>query len=59
MKRVDLEYVKKQSAQVAQDTADLLTQFERELNQRLRPAKKEKSSQRTLDLDLDLGARPN
>ncbi len=59
MKRVDWDYVKKQSAQVAQDTADLLTQFERELNQRLRPAKKEKSAQRTLDLDLDLGASPN
>ncbi len=59
MKRVDWDYVKKQSAQVAQDTADLLTQFERELNQRLRPSKKEKSAQRTLDLDLDLGAHPN
>ena len=49
MKRVDWEYVKTQSSQVAQDTADLLTQFERELNQRLRPAKKSRSVQ------LDLG----
>ncbi len=60
MKRVDWEYVKSHSAQVAQETADLLTNFERELNQRLRSAKKDKSnSQRTLELDLDVGASPN
>lgn len=52
MRRVDWDYVKSQSAQVAQETADLLTQFERELNQRLRSSpKKSKSSQRTLDLE--------
>ncbi len=51
MKRVDWDYVKTQSSQVAQETADLLTEFERELNQRLRPAKKIKSAQRTLDLE--------
>jgi hypothetical protein len=51
MKRVDWDYVKGQSSQVAQETADLLTEFERELNQRLRPAKKVKSAQRTLDLE--------
>jgi hypothetical protein len=53
MKRVDWDYVKTQSSQVAQETADLLTQFESELNQRLRPAKKtHRSAQRTLDLDI-------
>jgi 7,8-dihydro-6-hydroxymethylpterin-pyrophosphokinase len=52
MRRVDWDYVKTQSSQVAQETADLLTEFEAELNQRLRPARKEKSAQRTLDLDL-------
>ena len=36
--------------QVAQETANLLTQFESELNQRLRPPKN-KSAQRTLDLE--------
>lgn len=51
MRRVDWDYVKTQSSQVAQETADLLTQFERELNQRLRPAKKHKSAQHTLDLE--------
>jgi hypothetical protein len=51
MRRVDWDYVKSQSAQVAQDTADLLTHFEQELNQRLRPAKKNASAQRTLDLE--------
>jgi len=51
MRRVDWDYVKTQSSQVAQETADLLTQFELELNQRLRPSKKEKSAQRTLDLE--------
>lgn len=50
MRRVDWDYVKAQSAQVAQETADLLTQFERELNQRLRSTKAN-SSQRTLDLE--------
>ncbi|MGE0528019.1 MAG: hypothetical protein AB7G93_08075 [Bdellovibrionales bacterium] len=43
MKRVDWDYVKSQSAQVAQETADLLTQFERDLNQRLRSTRKEHS----------------
>ncbi|MGE4132433.1 MAG: hypothetical protein AB7F86_12395 [Bdellovibrionales bacterium] len=52
MKRVDWEYVKIQSSMVAQEVADLLTQFEHELNQRLRPAKREKSAQRSLDIDL-------
>lgn len=51
MKRVDWDYVKTQSTQVAQETADLLSQFEQELNQRLRPAKKARSAQRTLDLE--------
>lgn len=51
MKRVDWDYVKSQSSQVAQETADLLTHFEQELNSRLRPAKKHKSEQRTLDLE--------
>lgn len=52
MKRVDWEYVKAQSSQVAQDTADLLTQFEQELNLRLRPMKKHKTDQRSLDLEV-------
>lgn len=51
MRRVDWDYVKSQSSQVAQDTADLLTHFEQELNQRLRPSIKPKSAQRTLDLE--------
>ena len=51
MKRVDWDYVKTQSSQVAQETADLLTQFEQDLNSRLRPTKKSKSAQRTLDLE--------
>ena len=59
MKRVDWDYVKTQSSQVAQETADLLTQFERELNQRLRSNSKSASplattaatAQRTLDLE--------
>jgi len=55
MRRVDWDYVKSQSSQVAQDTADLLTHFEQELNHRLRPAKKSRyetsSGQRTLDLE--------
>lgn len=53
MKRVDWDYVKVQSSQVAQETADLLTEFEHELNQRLRPgvSKPQKSAQRTLDLE--------
>lgn len=52
MRRVDWDYVKTQSSQVAQETADLLTQFERELNQRLRSSHpKPKSAQRTLDLE--------
>lgn len=51
MRRVDWDYVKTQSSQVAQETADLLTTFEREVNQKLRSSKKPKSSQRTLDLD--------
>ena len=51
MRRVDWDYVKSQSSQVAQDTADLLSQFESELNQRLRPARKTQSAQRTLDLE--------
>jgi hypothetical protein len=52
MRRVDWDYVKTQSSQVAQDTADLLTQFERELNQRLRSNNKAaKSGQRQLDLE--------
>jgi hypothetical protein len=52
MRRVDWDYVKVQSSQVAQDTADLLTQFERELSQRLRTNKaKSAPAQRTLDLE--------
>jgi hypothetical protein len=52
MRRVDWDYVKAQSAQVAQETADLLTQFERELNQRLRnQSNKAVPIQRTLDLE--------
>jgi hypothetical protein len=52
MRRVDWEYVKTQSSQVAQETADLLSQFERELNQRLRPGRRiSKSGQRTLDIE--------
>lgn len=53
MKRVDWEYVKAQSAQVAQETADLLTHFERDLNSRIRPQRREKPIQ------LDLGIGPN
>ncbi len=51
MKRVDWDYVKSQSSQVAQETADLLTHFEEELNVRLRPSHKHKSAQRTLDIE--------
>ena len=51
VRRVDGDYGKTQSPQAAQETADLLTHFERELNQRLRPAKRGKSEQRTLDLE--------
>jgi hypothetical protein len=52
MKRVDWDYVKSQSSQVAQETADLLTQFENDLNSRLRPAgKRHRPEQRTLDLE--------
>ena len=60
MKRVDWDYVKTQSSQVAQETADLLTQFERDVNARLRTTTKVAaaptlgSAQRTLDLE----ARP-
>lgn len=56
MKRVDWDYVRTQSSQVAQETADLLTHFEKDLNQRIRPRqKKDRSEQRTLDLE----ASPN
>jgi hypothetical protein len=52
MRRVDWDYVKSQSSQVAQETADLLTDFEQELNQRLRPARATKASaQRSLNLE--------
>jgi hypothetical protein len=51
MRRVDWDYVKGQSSHVAQETAELLNHFEQELNQRLRPAKKFKSLQATLDLE--------
>ena len=51
MRRVDWDYVKMQSAQVAQETVDLLTHFEKELNVRLRPNKAAKSAQRTLNLE--------
>jgi hypothetical protein len=56
MRRVDWDYVKVQSSQVAQDTADLLTQFERELIQRLRSGSAAnnsatKSARRQLDLE--------
>lgn len=57
MRRVDWDYVKSQSSQVAQETADLLTQFERELNQRLRSSNNNNKVrpappiQRTLDLE--------
>jgi hypothetical protein len=58
MRRVDWDYVKVQSAQVAQDTADLLTQFERELQQRLKsnPANA-KTLAKTVSRQLDLEAR--
>jgi hypothetical protein len=49
MKRVDWDYVKTQSSEVAQETADLLTHFERDLNKRIRPQRREKPAQ--LDLD--------
>lgn len=51
MRRVDWDYVKTQSSQVAQETADLLTHFEQELNHRLRPTKKLHSVQHKMDLD--------
>lgn len=51
MRRVDWDYVKTQSSAVAQETADLLTGFERELNQRLRPGRREKSLQHKMDLE--------
>jgi hypothetical protein len=51
MRRVDWDYVKSQSSQVAQETADLLTHFETELNLRLRSSKKSKSAQRRLDIE--------
>lgn len=51
MRRVDWDYVKSQSSQVAQETADLLTHFEQELNLRLRPVRTIKSAQRTLDIE--------
>ncbi len=51
MKRVDWDYVKNQSSQVAQETADLLTHFERDLNKRIRPQRREKPAQ----LDLEAG----
>ena len=51
MKRVDWDYVKSQSSQVAQETADLLTHFEQELSQRLRPSRKTLSTQHTMDLE--------
>ncbi len=51
MRRVDWDYVKSQSSHVAQETADMLTHFEKELSQRLTPTKKNKSSQRSLDLE--------
>jgi hypothetical protein len=52
MKRVDWDYVKSQSSQVAQETADLLTQFEQDLNSRLRPVKKFSApAQHSLDLE--------
>ncbi|MBX3021554.1 MAG: hypothetical protein KF799_07745 [Bdellovibrionales bacterium] len=57
MRRVDWDYVKTQSSQAAQETADLLTLFERELNQRLRSNNKSHKPelqapiQRTLDLE--------
>lgn len=54
MRRVDWDYVKSQSSRVAQETADLLTHFEQELNQRLRPVRKSKSMQQTMDLDAHL-----
>lgn len=52
MRRVDWDYVKTQSSHVAQETADLLTHFEQELNLRLRPGKKTKSMQHKMDLDM-------
>lgn len=54
MRRVDWDFVKAQSSQAAQETADLLTQFERELNQHLRSAPGAtpvKPAQRILDLE--------
>jgi hypothetical protein len=53
MRRVDWDYVKTQSSQVAQDTADLLTQFERELNQRLRSNKIKSGPGQQRQLDLE------
>lgn len=53
MKRVDWNYVKSQSTHVAQEVADLLTEFEQELNQRVKPRSGLRAQQPSLDLELN------
>ena len=52
MRRVDWEYIKLQSSPVAQEIADLMSDFEREVTMKTRPQKNKPSVklQRTLDL---------
>jgi hypothetical protein len=53
MRRVDWEYIKLQSSPVAQEIVDLLSDFEREVTSKVRPAKRAPQPlklQRTLDL---------
>jgi hypothetical protein len=53
MRRVDWEYIKLQSSPVAQEIADLLSDFEREVTAKVKPPKKSMAVrlQRTLDLN--------
>ena len=51
MKQVDWNYVKSQSSHVAQEVADLLSEFERDLNQRVKPRRSLRSQQHTMDLN--------
>ena len=52
MRRVDWEYIKLQSSPVAQEIADLMSDFEREVTAKTRPSKTKSAIklQRTLDL---------
>lgn len=53
MRRVDWDYVRAQSSQVAQDTVDLLSEFETEIESKIKPREARSSKvalQRTLDL---------